>query len=97
MDGSCNNIKLEIEMGRERGDSVISDDIEAILDVPIVKNKTLNEEEIHDIDEKEKIKNTEYYNMIIICLITIGGISCFIGIVYLLGYGLKTLLNLLII
>ena len=42
MDNSNNNIRLEIELtNRERGDSVIRDDIETALEIHIKKNETI--------------------------------------------------------
>jgi len=82
-----NNIKLEIEMtNRERGDSVISD-IEKALDIPIEKNKTLNNEEIERIQNKcsESYDKYEILIKIItsICLFSVGAL-----IVYFVGVGL---------
>ena len=40
MDNSNNNIRLEIELtNRERGDSIIRDDIERALEIHIKKNE----------------------------------------------------------
>lgn len=92
MDNSCNNIQLEIEMqNRERGDSVISD-IEAALDVPIQKNRTLNEQEIEQINRCGGIidrcnENYDKYQILINtvtcgCVIIAGG-----GLIYIIVYG----------
>ena len=49
-----NNIKLEIELtNKERGDSIIDDDIEKALDIKVEENKTLTAEEV---DKTEKAK-----------------------------------------
>ena len=80
-----NNIKLEIEMtNRERSDSVISD-IEKALDIPIEKNKTLNNEEI-EIIQKKCSESYDKYEILIkiltsICLFSAGAlILYFIGV-----------------
>lgn len=97
MDNSGNNIKLEIEMtNRERGDSVISD-IEAALDIPTQKNKTLSEEEIKTINKCDKC-NSVYnkYEWTINIFTIIFGMGSAVGLVYVIGYGLIQLLQLLI-
>ena len=82
-----NNIKLEIEMtNRERSDSVISD-IEKALDIPIEKNKTLNNEEI-EIIQKKCSESYDKYEILIkiltsICLFSAGAL-----ILYFIGVGL---------
>jgi len=86
-----NNIKLEIEMtNRERGDSVISD-IEAALDVPMKKNKTLNKTEIEEIQKNGIIiKCNEIHDkyQILIYILKGGGlIMCCFGLVYIIVYG----------
>lgn len=80
MDNSGNNIKLEIEMmNRERGDSIIKDDIEAALDIQIQKNKTI--EEIKDIQECGK------YGWVIQIVLGILGYTFLLGILCLIAYG----------
>jgi|TARA_B110000438_G_C15724477_1_gene611344 hypothetical protein len=92
MNNSCNNIKLEIEMpNRERGDSVISD-IETALDVPTVKNKTLNDEEIKQINKCGGIidrcnEKCEKHQVLINTLTTGCFIICLVGVVYITVYG----------
>jgi len=92
MDNSCNNIKLEIEMtNRERGDSIISD-IETALDVPTAKNKTLNDEEIKQINRCGGIidRCNENYekNQVFIRVLTTGCfIICCVGVIYIVVYG----------
>ena len=94
MDNSGNNIKLEIEMtNRERGDSVISD-IEAALDIPTQKNKTLSEEEIKTINKCDSVFNK--YEWAIRIFTIIFGMGSAVGLVYVIGYGLIQLLQLLI-
>ena len=45
-----NNIKLEIELtNKERGDSIIDDDIEKALDIKVEENKTLTPEEFFEV------------------------------------------------
>ncbi len=79
MDNSGNNIKLEIEMtNRERGDSIIKDDIEAALEIEIQKNKT---EEIKDIYECGK------YGWVIQIVLGILGYTFLLGILCLIAYG----------
>ena len=88
MDNSNNNITLEIELtNRERGDSIIKDDIESALDVQhIQKNRTLNEEEIKAIDKCNDWYDK--YEYIIRMFVSILGFAFIVRIVYLLGYGL---------
>ena len=97
MDNSGNNIKLEIEMtNRERGDSVISD-IEAALDIPTQKNKTLSEEEIKTINKCDKCDSVyNKYEWAIRTFTIIFGMGSAVGLVYVIGYGLMQLLQLLI-
>ena len=97
MDNSGNNIKLEIEMtNRERGDSVISD-IEAALDIPTQKNKTLSEEEIKTINKCDKCDSVyNKYEWAINIFTIIFGMGSAVGLVYAIGYGLIQLLQLLI-
>ena len=97
MDNSGNNIKLEIEMtNRERGDSVISD-IEAALDIPTKKNKTLSEEEIKTINKCDKCDSVyNKYEWAINIFTIIFGMGSAVGLVYVIGYGLIQLLQLLI-
>jgi hypothetical protein len=97
MDNSGNNIKLEIEMtNRERGDSVISD-IEAALDIPTQKNKTLSEEEIKTINKCDKCDSVyNKYEWAIRTFTIIFGMGSAVGLVYAIGYGLMQLLQLLI-
>jgi len=97
MDNSGNNIKLEIEMtNRERGDSVISD-IEAALDIPTQKNTTLSEEEIKTINKCEKCDSVfNKYECVIRIFTIIFGMGSAVGLVYVIGYGLIQLLQLLI-
>ena len=97
MDNSGNNIKLEIEMtNRERGDSVISD-IEAALDIPTQKNKTLSEEEIKTINKCDKCDSVyNKYEWVIRTFTIIFGMGSAVGLVYVIGYGLIQLLQLLI-
>tara|TARA_Y100000389_G_scaffold172215_1_gene180495 strand:+ start:862 stop:1161 length:300 start_codon:yes stop_codon:yes gene_type:complete len=97
MNNSGNNIKLEIEMtNRERGDSVISD-IEAALDIPIQKNITLSDEEIKTINKCEKCDSIfDKYEWIIRSFTIIFGIGSVVALVYVIGYGLIQLLQLLI-
>jgi len=97
MDNSGNNIKLEIEMtNRERGDSVISD-IEAALDIPTQKNTTLSEEEIKTINKCEKCDSVyNKYEWVINIFTIIFGMGSAVGLVYVIGYGLIQLLQLLI-
>lgn len=86
-----NNIKLEIELtNKERGDSIINEDIEEALDIRVDKNKTLTSEEVEEINKclkEEKCANILPYISLIICSI-LG-----IGVVMLLGYGLINLLK----
>ena len=97
MDNSGNNIKLEIEMtNRERGDSVISD-IEAALDIPTQKNKTLSQEEINTINKCDKCDSVfNKYEWAIRIFTIIFGMGSAVGLVYVIGYGLIQLLQLLI-
>ena len=97
MDNSGNNIKLEIEMtNRERGDSIISD-IEAALDIPTQKNKTLSEEEIKTINKCDKCDSVyNKYEWAINIFTIIFGMGSAVGLVYAIGYGLMQLLQLLI-
>ena len=97
MDNSGNNIKLEIEMtNRERGDSVISD-IESALDIPTQKNKTLSEEEIKTINKCDKCDSVyNKYEWAINIFTIIFGMGSAVGLVYVIGYGLIQLLQLLI-
>jgi len=97
MDNSGNNIKLEIEMtNRERGDSVISD-IEAALDIPTQKNKTLSEEEIKTINKCDKCDSVyNKYEWAINIFTIIFGMGFAVALVYAIGYGLIQLLQLLI-
>ena len=97
MDNSGNHIKLEIEMtNRERGDSVISD-IEAALDIPTQKNKTLSEEEIKTINKCDKCDSVyNKYEWAINIFTIIFGMGSAVGLVYVIGYGLIQLLQLLI-
>ena len=97
MDNSGNNIKLEIEMtNRERGDSIISD-IEAALDIPTQKNKTLSEEEIKTINKCDKCDSVyNKYEWAIRSFTIIFGMGSAVGLVYAIGYGLIQLLQLLI-
>ena len=97
MDNSGNNIKLEIEMtNRERGDSIISD-IEAALDIPTQKNKTLSEEEIKTINKCDKCDSVyNKYEWAIRTFTIIFGMGSAVGLVYVIGYGLMQLLQLLI-
>tara|TARA_B100001173_G_scaffold290708_1_gene281528 strand:- start:380 stop:679 length:300 start_codon:yes stop_codon:yes gene_type:complete len=97
MDNSGNNIKLEIEMtNRERGDSIISD-IEAALDIPTQKNKTLTEEEIKTINKCDKCDSIfNKYEWSIRIFTIIFGMGTVVGLVYVIGYGLIQLLQLLI-
>ena len=100
MDNSGNNIKLEIEMtNRERGDSVISD-IEAALDIPTQKNKTLSDEEIKTINKCDKCDKCDSvynkYEWAINIFTIIFGMGSAVGLVYVIGYGLIQLIQLLI-
>ena len=97
MDNSGNNIKLEIEMtNRERGDSVISD-IEAAFDIPTQKNKTLSEEEIKTINKCDKCDSVfNKYEWFINIFTIIFGMGSAVGLVYIIGYGLIQLIDLLI-
>lgn len=95
MDNSNNNITLEIEStNRERGDSIIRDDIESALDIHIQKNKTLNEEEIKAIDKCNGWYDIYEYPIIIIVSIIAFGLV--IGMIYLLGYVLINFIRSLI-
>mgnify|MGYP006103273543 CR=1 FL=1 len=95
MDSSSNNIQLEIEMtNRERGNSIIRNDIERALDVPIERNRTLNEEEIQAID---KCNDTyDKYEWLIRSSVTILGLILCMGMLYLIGLGFLESLKLLI-
>ena len=87
MDNSGNNIKLEIEMtNKERGDSIIKDDIEAALEIEIQKNKTI--EEIKVIDEIKDINECGKYGWVIQIVLGILGYTFLLGIICLIGYGL---------
>ena len=88
MDNSNNNITLEIELtNRERGDSIIKDDIESALDVKYIqKNRTLNEEEIKAIDKCNGWYDK--YEYLIRMFVSILGFAFIVGLVYLIGYGL---------
>lgn len=87
-----NNIKLEIELtNRERGDSIIDDDIEKALDIRVEKNKTLTPEEVKKINkccEEEKWRNVILPSI----YITIWGVLM-IGILLLAGYGILQFLK----
>lgn len=80
MDNSNNNIRLEIELtNRERGDSIIRDDIERALEIHIKKNETIKEKKI---DECGK------YGWLIRIIAGILGYTFILGILCLIGYGL---------
>lgn len=88
MDNSNNNIRLEIELtNRERGDSIIRDDIETALEIHIKKNETIKEKEI------DKCVKYEWTIKIVLGIL---GFSLIIGIVYLIGYGLINFIQSLI-
>ena len=87
-----NNIKLEIELtNKERGDSIIDDDIEKALDIKVEENKTLTQEEVEKIN---KCCEEEKWNNVILpsIYITIWGLFV-IGIVLFAGYGILQVLK----
>ncbi len=101
MDNSCNNIQLEIEMtNRERGDSIISNDIEVALDVPIERNRTLNNKEIKEINKCDMFdKCNEKCAKYQIIINTFGCgcvIICGLGLVLIIGVGFGELVNFIL-
>ena len=87
-----NNIKLEIELtNKERGDSIINEDIEEALDIRVDKNKTLTSEEVEQIN---KCCEEETWTNIILPYIY--SIICSIlglGLVIMVCYGLMLFLK----
>ena len=80
MDNSNNNIRLEIELtNRERGDSIIRDDIETALEIHIKKNETIKEKEIDKCGK---------YGWVIQIVLGILGYTFLLGILCLIAYGL---------
>ena len=87
-----NNIKLEIELtNKERGDSIINEDIEKALDIRVDKNKTLTSEEVEKIN---KCCEEETWTNIILpyIYISIWGVLM-IGLILLAGYGILQFLK----
>ena len=87
-----NNIKLEIELtNKERGDSIINEDIEKALDIRVDKNKTLTSEEVEKINKC--CEEETWMNIILpyIYLIICGFIG--IGLVIMVCYGLMQFLK----
>tara|TARA_B100001093_G_scaffold420459_1_gene412388 strand:+ start:5954 stop:6235 length:282 start_codon:yes stop_codon:yes gene_type:complete len=86
------NIKLEIELtNKERGDSIIDDDIEKALDIKVEKNKTLTLEEVEKINmccEEENWMKVILPSIYIIICAALG-----IVVVLLVGYGLLHLIK----
>ena len=87
-----NNIKLEIELtNKERGDSIIDDDIEKALDIKVEENKTLTPEEVDKINKCCEEEN--WYNVILPSIYISIWAVLMIGMVLLTGYGILLLLK----